>query len=200
MSQVNDLAQKPANAAKFRIIENESLLELPEYIDVHGPVQKPANAAEFHIIKDEALLELPEYIDQPEYVRRKTAGYSLMAVGWMLWMGLFMPILTLMFWWFEGAVAYTQVIEQLQPLTGISILKLMACIGILIGCLFVWAGYNWVRFHGKDRRKAPDNVNDDALAQSFNVQAGDIAKMRQSKNMTLHYSEEGRLENYQINR
>ncbi|MEG2268108.1 MAG: poly-beta-1,6-N-acetyl-D-glucosamine biosynthesis protein PgaD, partial [Acinetobacter sp.] len=56
----------------------------------------------FKIITDEAKLDIPAYIDQPEYVQNKTAGYSLLALGWIIWMWLFLPLLTLLFWWFEG--------------------------------------------------------------------------------------------------
>ncbi|WP_353144311.1 poly-beta-1,6-N-acetyl-D-glucosamine biosynthesis protein PgaD [Acinetobacter pragensis] len=160
--------------------------------------QKPDDA-EFHVIKDLSLLELPEYIDKPEYVRRKSAGYGLMAIGWVIWMWLFLPVLTLLFWWFEGTVVYTQVVEQTQPMTSISVLKLMVCIGIFISALFIWASYNWVRFHGEDRRQSPENIDDAGLARSFNIQPHEIVQMRQSKNITLHYSEEGQLEDYQIN-
>lgn len=48
----------------------------------------------FYLIEDESKLELPEYIDQPEYVRNKSAGYSLQIVGWFMFMWLFMPVLT----------------------------------------------------------------------------------------------------------
>lgn len=162
-------------------------------------LEKLSQQDDFKIIQDVSQLELPEYIDQPEYVRRKAAGYGLMALGWTLWMWLFMPLLTLIFWWFEVTVFYTQVVEQTQPLTSISVLKLMVCIGIFISILFVWASYNWVRFHGEDRRKAPNSVTADDLAQSFQLQSADIVKLRQAKNITLHYSDEGQLQDYQLN-
>ena len=162
-------------------------------------LQNAPQQDDFKIIKDVSQLELPEYIDKPEYVRRKSAGYGLMALGWTLWMLLFMPLLTLLFWWFEGAVFYTQVVEQTRPLTSISVLKLMVCIGIFISILFVWASYNWVRFHGDDRRKAPKCVTAEDLAQSFQLQSADIEKLRQAKNITLHYSDDGQLQDYQLN-
>ena len=38
----------------------------------------------FEIRKDIDTSELPEYIDKPEYVKNKTVGYGLMAVGWTI--------------------------------------------------------------------------------------------------------------------
>ena len=170
-------------------------MKLAEEVQI-SPVIKQT---EFKIIKDESLLELPEYIDRPEYVQRKSAGYGLMALGWMLWMWLFLPVLTLLFWWFEGNVVYAHITSQTEPMTSISIMKLITTIGLFICGLFLWASYNWVRFDGEDRRKAPENASDKDLAHSFDVKANDIVSMRQSKNITLHYSEEGQLERYHIN-
>ena len=93
-------------------------MKLAEEVQI-SPVIKQT---EFKIIKDESLLELPEYIDRPEYVQRKSAGYGLMALGWMLWMWLFLPVLTLLFWWFEGNVVYAQITRQTEPMTSISIM------------------------------------------------------------------------------
>ena len=152
----------------------------------------------FKMLRDEPL-ELPEYIDKPEYVRRKGAGYSLMALGWLMWMWLFAPLLTLLFWWFEGSVVYAQVRGQVQPMTSISLMKLSLCIGVLIVGLLVWAGYNWIRFHGRDRRQAPDSVTEGELARSFAIEPRDIVQMRRAKSITLHYSDEGLLQNYAVN-
>lgn len=74
-------------------------------------------------------------LDKPEYVRRKGAGYGLMAVGWLLWMWLLVPLLTGLLWWLEGQVVYAQVMGQSQPMTSISLMKLSFLgIGVLIVC------------------------------------------------------------------
>ena len=152
----------------------------------------------FKMLRDEPL-ELPEYIDKPEYVRRKGAGYSLMALGWLMWMWLFAPLLTGLLWWLEGQVVYAQVMGQEQPMTSISLMKLSFGIGVLIVCLLAWASYNWARFHRAERRRPLDNATEEELAQSFAIEPRDIVQMRRAKNMTLHYSEQGQLQNYAVN-
>ena len=152
----------------------------------------------FKMLRDEPL-ELPEYIDKPEYVRRKGAGYGLMAVGWLLWMWLFAPLLTGLLWWLEGQVVYAQVMGQSQPMTSISLMKLSFGIGVLIVCLLAWASYNWARFHRAERRRPLDNATEEELAQSFAVELRDIVQMRRAKSITLHYSDEGLLQNYAVN-
>jgi biofilm PGA synthesis protein PgaD len=79
-----------------------------------GEITMQKNEA-FKIITDDTKLDIPTYIDKPEYVRNKTAGYSLLALGWMMWMWLFLPLLTLLFWWFEGNLAYEQLVVAEMP-------------------------------------------------------------------------------------
>lgn len=153
----------------------------------------------FKIITDEAQLDIPAYIDQPEYVRNKTAGYSLLALGWMMWMWLFLPLLTLLFWWFEGNLAYEQLIVAAAPQEPLNLFHLMSLITMLILCLFLWAGYNWFRFHNNEKRAFPAHVVAKDLAESFNVSSQDIERLQQADNITLHYCDEGALTAYDLN-
>ena len=151
------------------------------------------------IIEDESKLELPEYIDRPEYVRNKSVGYSLQIAGWFLFMWLFIPLLTIFFWLFEGKTIYQQMIVQAEPTSPLSLVHLATMILIFIAMLLLWATYNWVRFAGKERRSAPVSVNEEQLAISFKVNPVDILNMQQAKNLTLYYDEDGRLEFFETN-
>lgn len=152
----------------------------------------------FKVVTDKALLDIPAYIDQPEYVRNKAVGYSLLAFGWVVWMWLFMPLLTLFFWWVEGGLVYDQLVVAEMPKESLNLFQLMGLIATFISCLFLWAGYNWYRFHNKEKRLSPKNVTTSDLAQSFSVNAYDIRRLQQAKNITLHYSEEGELRAYDL--
>ena len=77
------------------------------------------------LIKDESKLELPEYIDRPEYVRNKSVGYSLQIAGWFIFMWLFMPLITVFFWWFEGKTIYQQMVVQAAPNSQLSLINIM---------------------------------------------------------------------------
>ena len=153
----------------------------------------------FKIITDEAQLDIPAYIDKPEYVRNKTAGYSLLALGWVMWMWLFLPLLTLLFWWFEGNLVYEQLIVAEMPKKPLNLFHLMGLITIFILCLFLWASYNWYRFRNNEKRLFPTHVESSNLAQSFSVSISDIEHLQQAENITLHYSEEGELKAYDLN-
>ncbi|SST29329.1 Biofilm PGA synthesis protein pgaD [Acinetobacter baumannii] len=44
---------------------------------------------------DVEVLDIPEYIDQPEYVKNKTANYTLQTIGWFCLMWLLFPLVSL---------------------------------------------------------------------------------------------------------
>ena len=154
---------------------------------------------DFKIITDYTQLDIPAYIDRPEYVRNKTAGYGLFALGWMLWMWLFLPLLTLLFWWLGGNVAYDQLIVDAISKRPLNIFHLMGMIGVFILSLFIWASYNWYRFYDNEKRSFPIHVESSGIARSFNVNISDIERLKLAENMTLHYSEEGDLRAYDLN-
>ncbi|EPU9553368.1 poly-beta-1,6-N-acetyl-D-glucosamine biosynthesis protein PgaD, partial [Acinetobacter baumannii] len=58
---------------------------------------------------DVEVLDIPEYIDQPEYVKNKTANYTLQTIGWFCLMWLLFPLVSLFLWIFEGHLIYDYV-------------------------------------------------------------------------------------------
>ncbi len=153
----------------------------------------------YYLIEDESKLELPTYIDQPEYVRHKSMGYSLQILGWFAFMWLFMPVLTLFLWWFEGKTIYQQLVMQTQANSQLSVVNIVVMILSFIGVLLLWAMYNWACFSGQDRRKTPSAVDVSQLASSFKVNAADIMNMQQARNLTLYYDDKGLLEFFETN-
>ncbi|MFW2068204.1 poly-beta-1,6-N-acetyl-D-glucosamine biosynthesis protein PgaD, partial [Acinetobacter johnsonii] len=88
----------------------------------------------------------------------KTAGYSLLALGWVMWMWLFLPLLTLLFCWFEGNLVYEQLIVAEMPKKPLNLFHLMGLITIFILCHFLWASYNWYRVRNNEKRLFPTHV------------------------------------------
>ncbi|WP_407308373.1 poly-beta-1,6-N-acetyl-D-glucosamine biosynthesis protein PgaD [Acinetobacter sp.] len=153
----------------------------------------------YNLIKDESKLQLPEYIDRPEYVRNKSMGYSLQIVGWFIFMWLFMPLLTVFFWWVEGKTIYQQMVVQATPDSQLSLMNMIVMIVIFIGVLLLWATYNWIRFYNRERRSTPLAIDEHQLALSFKVNKTDILNMQQAKNLTLYYDNKGKLEFIELN-
>lgn len=146
---------------------------------------------------DENSLDIPEYIDQPKYVKNKWAGFSLQILGWSLWMWLIMPLFTILLWWFEGRNIYNQLFLSLTNNGRYSLYVLACCIFILILILLIWASYNWLRFYKTERRNMPEAATEAQIASSFHLSVQDIKSMKNSKNMTLHFDEQGNLIKYE---
>lgn len=144
------------------------------------------------VIKAESELELPAYIDQPDYVRNKTAGYGLHVLGWSLWVGLFLPLLTLLLWWFEGTTILDQLIFNIQPRNSIlSVTHLAVMILILSAVFMLWIGYDRIRFGGRKKAQTLDAATVDELSKSLIVPVEILADMQQQKIQTLHFDDDG---------
>ncbi len=148
--------------------------------------------SQHYVVKPVSELELPAYIDQPDYVRNKTAGYGLHIVGWMVWVGLFLPLVTVLLWWFEGATVLDQLVFHVRPRSSILSITHLAVMILILGALFlIWVNYNWIRFSGVDRRKFPPLVTNAELSKSFIVPVEILARMQQQKSQILHFDEDG---------
>lgn len=148
------------------------------------------------IIEDETKLDLPEYIDKPEYVQNKSVGYALQTIGWLLLMLLFMPLITLFLWWYGVHNIYHYVLIDTSQDAHFNILNIGIIILILGGILLSWAIYNWLRFRKKERRTRPENTSLKQFAENFNCTEEDVLNLRQRKNITLYYDDHGLLEKF----
>lgn len=146
----------------------------------------------------EAKLDIPEFIDVPEYVSDRTSGYTLMALGWMAWIWLFMPLVSLGLWWFESSLIFDHVLRDHKPYQGMTLLELALLIIVAFLSLLLWASYNWIRFNRIDRRSAPRPVELQEIAYSFDVEKHALLEMVQAKHLILYYDQGGRLEQYDI--
>ena len=127
---------------------------------------------------------------QPKAARRTML--LITGIGWTVWLYLWRPLLTLALWYFGGEVAEHQWIE-LAGWSGLleSALHVMPYGGALCAVLLTWALINYLRFHGKERRKARPLSSVEADATWTRVSPEVLAKGRQTKNLTCRYDEEG---------
>lgn len=148
------------------------------------------------LIEDEKLLDLPQYIDRPEYVTNRNMNYILQAVGWCIFMLFLLPIITILLWWFGIHNIYSYVLEEDTSITHFNIINIAIIILILGGVLLSWASYNWIRFYNNERRTSPANIEVEQLAQQFLCNKEDVIKLRESSNITLYYDDEGHLNGF----
>jgi biofilm PGA synthesis protein PgaD len=62
---------------------------------------------------------------------------------------------------------------------------------VLCGGLFSWAFYNWVRFHGPDRRREPRAVTDEKVADHYGLPRHHVWKWQFERRLIAHHDERG---------
>ncbi|MHA3115135.1 poly-beta-1,6-N-acetyl-D-glucosamine biosynthesis protein PgaD [Acinetobacter sp. ANC 4635] len=152
----------------------------------------------YQIIEDESKLDLPEYIDNPHYVKNKTAGYLLQLIGWVLFILIIFPLITLFLWYFEFKLVKKYIFNDAMYAQLTSLMHIGIGILIFSLLLILWASYNWVRFNNKERRKKSQNTPIDEFAKDFLLTGDDLVKLQQGSNIVLHYDEDGLLEYYDV--
>lgn len=147
------------------------------------------------IEKDLSKLDIPEYIDQPEYVTNKMAGYGLQIVGWFVWIWLFIPFITIIFWWYQISVIGYHVFGQDLSYQLYNFKWVAMAILILVLGLVVWASVNWYCFYRRDvhtRPKPRPVATMQEVADFSEVNGVKFIKMKHQKVLTIHYDENGK--------
>lgn len=159
------------------------------------PVVKQQHYA---IEQDPEKLDIPQYIDRPEYVRNRKAGYTLQILGWFIWIWLLLPIVSVLFWIYQAVVIHQHVVVQPVQDQFYNLQLIGSAILIMIFCLLLWAGYNWLRFRNRERRKIVNSTTRQEFAAYFSIDLNDLVDMQQGKIITLHYDDQGELVEYEI--
>lgn len=137
-------------------------------------------------------IELPSFIDRPDLQShgQRTLSSMLVVVGWICWLYLFLPVLTLLGW----AVSYERVNQYIVHNKDgfFQQINLLGPIVLLVGALLLfWATYNLIRFKDASRRIAPQNVTQDEIAEHFKVDASLVAQAQTQKVSVFYFNEQG---------
>lgn len=144
------------------------------------------------------ILDIPQFIDQPKWVKNKSKFYLLQFFGWSFWTFLFIPVFTLFLWLFQGNLIQSYIFaEQIN----VQLLNL-AWLGVLVvafgASLLLWASYNWIRFGNMKPRDQLDDVENHVLCDYLSVTTLELKQLQNSKNVVLHYDEQGQLYEYEL--
>ena len=138
---------------------------------------------------------LPAFIERPElqhWLSRGTFGIFAL-IGLSLWFYLFVPILSLLAWWF-GWYRFDQYIihDYRQGYTEhMTVLIALVCIMGLL--LLGWASYNVLRFYHNERRHATPDIVPQDLAEFYNLNT-ELVQQAQLERMTIiSYDEHGKI-------
>jgi biofilm PGA synthesis protein PgaD len=130
----------------------------------------------------------PLIIERPDLqTRLQRYGYlSVTFIGWVLWLYLFVPLLSLAAWVFGATLVYQTLLQGLSPadLAGL-LVRYGGGIAVLVSALFVWAMTSYWRFRGMDRRRAPPPVDDERLRHAHHLDAEELAALRKAGRLVV---------------
>lgn len=150
--------------------------------------------------KDHIKLDIPQYIDNPNFVTKKSRDHLIQFLGWVCFMGLMLPLITLLLWAFEFTTIQHYIFIDGQHARQNNLIRTSMAIFICSTILLSWASYNWIRFRNNERRKKPLNTPLNQLAQSFDVTVNELNELQKCQNLTLYYDINGKLTHFNQNK
>jgi len=137
---------------------------------------------------------IPRIIYRPELtppVQRSILAL-ITIIGWAIWFYLLEPLLVLLAWMAGYERARIYLLDT--PFKTLATIEIYCLIIVASALVFIsWAIYNWLRFRGMDRRKAPKPVGIEDIAEDMKIEPMQIAQARREKNLTFTYDEDGNI-------
>ncbi len=133
--------------------------------------------------------------DRPELqARRHRWVYStLTLVAWMLWMYLWLPVVTLAAWYL-GARTFIREIVIPDPRTMATLALGYLIVVVILGvALVVWSRYNLRRFRGRERRHASHPVSDREMQEWFRISPEKMERLRWEGSLIIEHDDEGQV-------
>jgi biofilm PGA synthesis protein PgaD len=94
-----------------------------------------------------------------------TSG-SIASIAWALWIFLWLPALSAMFWMLGLHITYTSIVRAPNQSSLLILLLLVLMCNIVVSS---WASYNYIRFVGKSRRRGSGAVTHEEVGKFFGV-------------------------------
>lgn len=139
-----------------------------------------------------ADIRLPKIIYRPDLqsVRRRHVYAGVSVVAWLVWLYLFVPLLTLIVWAFGVHRFDSYLLES--PANSAHVFLVYGAIIVAAGMAFLlWATYNLVRFRQGDRRAAPEAVTANETAAYFGLREDQLGALRTLQVVWVHHDESG---------
>lgn len=138
--------------------------------------------------------EHPLIFRRPEAQPKVARRFMLVAtgLGWSVWLYLWRPLVTLFLWYWGAEIAERQWIELAGWNGLIGFAAHVVPYGLaLCAILLVWALVNYLRFRGRERRKARPLSSVEADAEWTRVTPAALAEGRRAKNLVCWYDDDG---------
>lgn len=138
---------------------------------------------------------LPAFIDQPSLQHWSQRGiFGIIAVaGLTLWGYLFVPILSLLAWWFGWYRFDQYIIQDYEGGFTENITTMIAAVMIMGLMLLGWASYNILRFYDRERRQVMSNVRPDEIAHFYEIQLQQVQQAKAAQMSIFTYDKKGKI-------
>jgi len=131
-------------------------------------------------------------IDTPDLqsLRLRYTSTLLTLIFWVIWFYLWIPIITLVGWWFQVQVFEHTMITMGGFQSFLDELPAFASyILILVLSLALWSAYNYFRFKGLERRKPLSPATRMDILKKFQIDDKDLDILRQSQIVSVTFDE-----------
>lgn len=138
----------------------------------------------------------PLIIDRPDLQswRHKLVSGLLTTTFWVVWIALWMPLVTLAGWVFFGEQMHFHMIRLEGYRAALDLALIYAVVIVaLMSSLIVWAKYNHLRFRGVDRRKPRPGIAIEEIGRCVAASPGEVARWRSLRVMHVSHDEHGRI-------
>jgi biofilm PGA synthesis protein PgaD len=138
----------------------------------------------------------PLIIERPDLqTRRQRLVYgALTLLFWLLYIYLWLPLITLAGWSFGIWRGYDVLVAQAGYSDLVALLRWYASmIAAFAGTLIVWAMYNLMAFGGRERRAPPPPLAAGEQASYWGVPAGALEAWRRERVLVVRHDPHGRI-------
>ncbi len=150
----------------------------------------PGSAQTEGFVKNSFIIDTPKL----QTLQLKYTSTLLTLVFWIVWFYLWVPLITLLGWWFQIRFFQQEMIMTDGLDAFLDVLPIfISVIFALIGSLGFWALYNYKRFKGIDRRKALPPVVKDDLIELLPITETYLNAIQSNKTSTVTVSEKGEI-------
>ncbi len=125
---------------------------------------------------------------------QKYSSAMITFVFWVLWFFLWIPVITAVAWYFGFEIMYFEMFEMSGYKAVIrSFIYFLIIVALLGGTLATWAGYNYYRFKGKDKRSTPTQISTAQQAEFLHMQESQLSLYQNSQLINVSFDESGKI-------
>ncbi|MCD2450647.1 poly-beta-1,6-N-acetyl-D-glucosamine biosynthesis protein PgaD [Methylicorpusculum oleiharenae] len=138
----------------------------------------------------------PLIIDSPnlQSLKQKYLSTLLTFVFWVIWLYLWMPLITLIGWWTGIDLFYVHMIKlNGNQLLYQDLFFFLKGISLLGSTLAIWALYNYFRFRKVDRRTALPPVKNEQLSAFFGIEKDNLHNLQDTKYISVYFDQDGQI-------